>query len=90
MLACQGYLQRQLQIIRPRVILCAGRVAAQTLLKTSEPLGRLREEARLHAGIPVVSTYHPAALLRNAANKRPAWDDVRKLRALHDALGPSA
>ncbi len=89
-LACQGYLQRQLQIIRPRVILCVGRIAAQTLLRTGEPLSRLREEARLYAGIPVVSTYHPAALLRNPENKRLTWEDVRKLRALHDALGPSA
>jgi DNA polymerase len=85
--ACQGYLRRQLQIIRPRLILCLGRIAAQTLLGTSESLGRLRQEVRFYAGVPVMATYHPAALLRNAANKRATWDDVRKARALHDALG---
>jgi DNA polymerase len=88
--ACRGYLERQLRLIRPRLVLCLGRVAAQTLLGTSEPLGRLRREVRMSGGIPVMATYHPAALLRNPANKRPAWDDLRRLRALHDALAGQA
>ena len=84
--SCEAYLQRQLEIIEPRIILCLGRVAAQTLLGTTATLGALRESVHFYAGIPVMATYHPAALLRNAHMKRPCWDDVRKVRALHDAL----
>ncbi len=84
--ACEPYLRRQLQIIQPRVIGCLGRVAAQNLLKTRASLGNLRQSVHFYAGIPVVVTYHPAALLRNPHWKRPTWDDVRRLRALHDAL----
>lgn len=83
---CEPFLQRQLEIIRPRVICCLGRVAAQTLLKTDASLRALRETAHFYAGIPVMATYHPAALLRNPGWKRETWNDVRKLRALHDAL----
>ena len=84
--SCEAYLQRQLEIIEPRIILCLGRVAAQTLLGTTATLGSLRESVHFYAGIPVMATFHPAALLRNAHLKRPCWDDVRKVRALHDAL----
>ncbi|MFO7652830.1 MAG: uracil-DNA glycosylase [Candidatus Krumholzibacteriia bacterium] len=84
--ACEPFLRRQLQIIEPRLVLCLGRVAAQSLLGTRAPLAKLRESVHFYAGIPVLATYHPAALLRNAAWKRPTWDDVRKARALHDAL----
>jgi DNA polymerase len=84
--SCEAYLQRQLEIIEPRIILCLGRVAAQTLLGTTATLGALRESVHFYVGIPVMATYHPAALLRNAHMKRPCWDDVRKVRALHDAL----
>ena len=86
-LACEPFLKRQLQIIRPRLILCLGRIAAQTLLGTTAPLGALRRSVHFYEGVPVMATYHPAALLRNPANKRDTWDDVRRLRALHDALG---
>jgi DNA polymerase len=84
--ACEPYLRRQLAVIRPRLICCLGRVAAQTLLGTTAPLGSLRRSVHFYAGVPVMATYHPAALLRNPANKRHTWDDVRKLRALYDAL----
>ena len=84
--ACEPYLQRQLEIIEPRVILCLGRTAAHTLLGTRASLGQLRESVHFYAGIPVMATFHPAALLRNPHWKRPTWDDVRRLRALHDAL----
>ena len=84
--ACEPFLRRQLAVIRPRLILCLGRVAAQTLLGTTAPLGSLRRSVHFYAGVPVMATYHPAALLRNPGHKRGTWDDVRKLRALYDAL----
>jgi uracil-DNA glycosylase family 4 len=84
--ACEGHLKRQLEILDPRVICCLGRVAAQTLLGTDASLGRLRESVHFYEGIPVMATYHPAALLRNPSWKRDTWNDVRKLRALVDAL----
>lgn len=84
--ACLPNLLAQLDIIRPKIILALGRVAAQNLLATSVPLGRLRTQLHDYQGIPLMVTYHPAALLRNAQYKRPTWDDVRKLRELHDEL----
>ena len=84
--ACEPYLKRQLEIIDPSVICCLGRHAAHTLLRANATLGALREHAHFYGRVPVVVTYHPAALLRNPHWKRPAWDDVRKLRALYDAL----
>ncbi len=83
---CEPHLQRQLAILRPRVICCLGRVAAQTLLKTDLSLGKLRQKAHFYQGIPVMATFHPAALLRNPGWKRDTWEDVRKLRALNEAL----
>lgn len=84
--ACEAYLQRQLAVIGPRVICCLGRVAAQTLLNTDASLKRLRSAVHFYQDIPVMATFHPAALLRNPGWKRDTWEDVRKLRALHDAL----
>lgn len=84
--ACEPYLRRQLALIEPKVICCLGRHAAQTLLNTTAALSALRERTHFYQGIPVVVTFHPAALLRNPHWKRPTWDDVRKLRALYDAL----
>ena len=88
--ACEPFLRRQIRIIQPRIILCLGRVAAHTLLGTTASLRDLRSSVHFFAGVPVMATYHPAALLRNQASKRDAWDDVRKVRALHDALASSA
>ncbi|HEX9640007.1 MAG TPA: uracil-DNA glycosylase [Candidatus Krumholzibacteria bacterium] len=84
--ACLPNLLEQLEIIRPKIILALGRVAAQNLLETSAPLGRLRNKVHAYRDIPLMVTYHPAALLRNAQYKRPTWDDVQKLRELHDKL----
>jgi len=84
--ACEPHLKRQLAILQPRVICCLGRVAAQTLLGTNASLKRLRETVHFYEGIPVMATYHPAALLRNPGWKRETWNDVRKLHALVDAL----
>ncbi len=77
--ACRGYLQRQFELVQPRIILVVGRVAAQSLLQTKEPLARLR--GRVHSlpgsAIPVVVTYHPAYLLRKPADKGKAWQDLK-------------
>lgn len=76
---CEPYLQRQIELIRPRIILAVGRIAAQNLLKTETSIGRLR--GRIHrlpgADIPLVVTYHPAYLLRKPSDKRKAWDDLK-------------
>ena len=88
--ACEPHLKRQLEILNPRVICCLGRVAAQTLLGTDTSLKRLRETVHFYEGIPVMATYHPAALLRNPSWKRETWNDVRKLSALVEALKKGA
>lgn len=83
--ACRPYLEQQLGLLRPRVILALGSTAANTLLGTSQSLGSLRGRVHRYHGVPVVVTYHPAALLRNEAWKRPAWQDVQLARRIHDA-----
>ncbi len=84
-LACQPYLIRQLELIRPRVILALGRFAAQTLLRTTTSLGQLRGQLHSFHGVPLIVTYHPAAVLRNEAWKRPTWNDVKLARRILDA-----
>ena len=74
--ACRPYLDRQIQLIRPRILVALGRVAAQNLLETSDALGTLRGRVRTYRGIPVVVTYHPAYLLRRPLEKRKAWEDL--------------
>ncbi len=76
---CTGYLQRQLSIIRPEFICCLGAVAAQNLLKTTTPIGKLRGKFHQFGEIKVVATYHPAYLLRNPNAKRATWDDMKML-----------
>lgn len=83
--ACSPYLIRQLELIRPGVILALGTFAAQTLLETKESIGKLRGRMHRYHGIPLIVTYHPAALLRNPAWKRPAWDDVQLARRILDS-----
>lgn len=82
--ACRHFLLRQLEILQPRVILALGTFAAQTLLDTKIPIGQLREVVHRYHGIPLVATYHPAALLRNPHWKRPAWEDVKLARRIFD------
>lgn len=84
--ACRPYLVRQLEIIRPTVIVAFGTFAAQTLLDTKLSIGKLRGAIHRYHGIPVVVTYHPAALLRNPAWKRPTWEDVQLARRLLDGV----
>ena len=82
--ACLPFLHRQLAIIRPKVILAMGATAAEALLNTKASLTALRNKVHEYRGIPLIVTYHPAALLRNPHWKRPTWDDVRIARQLLD------
>lgn len=76
---CRSYLRRQIELIAPKIILAVGRIAAQNLLESEEPIGRLR--GKIHRlpdfDIPVVVTYHPAYLLRKPAEKSKTWDDLQ-------------
>jgi len=83
---CEPYLWKQLEIIKPKIILCLGRIAAQVLLKTNDSLTKLRGTFHDYRGIKLMVTYHPAALLRNPNWKRPTWEDVQKLRKEYDAM----
>ena len=83
--ACSPYLIRQLELIKPKVIVAFGTFAAQTLLNTKTPIGKLRGEVHRYHGIPLVVTYHPAALLRNPSWKRPTWEDVKLARRILDS-----
>jgi uracil-DNA glycosylase family 4 len=82
--ACIPYLHRQLDLIRPKVILAMGGTAGEALLGVKKSLGELRGKVHTYNGIPLVVTYHPAALLRNPNWKKPTWDDVRIARQLLD------
>ena len=73
---CREYLERQIALIRPRIILAVGRIAAQNLLGSSDPVGRMRGRAHDLDGIPLVVTYHPAYLLRSPSQKRKSWSDL--------------
>ena len=74
--SCNDYLLRQQKLIQPKIILAVGRIAAQTLLKTDEPLARLRGKVHTFNNTPVVVVYHPAYLLRSLSEKRKAWQDL--------------
>lgn len=76
--ACRGYLERQIEMIGPRLILAVGRIAAQNLLHNDSPVGRMRGRVHslIHPRVPVVVTYHPAYLLRSPSQKRKAWEDL--------------
>jgi DNA polymerase len=78
--ACRGYLERQIALVQPRILVALGRIAAQALLGTDSPIGRLRGQWFKVQGIPTMVTYHPAALLRNPALKRPTWEDMQQVR----------
>jgi len=83
---CEPHLQAQLSILQPAIICALGRIAAQTLLRTKSPLGRLRGSIHHYGDIPLLATYHPAALLRNQNFKRGAWEDLQLLRKELDRL----
>ena len=76
LLACEPFLMRQIALVQPRLILAMGRFAVQALLRSSEPVGKLRGRVHRYQGVPLVVTYHPAYLLRNLPDKARAWDDL--------------
>lgn len=88
--SCRRYLDRQIELLAPRAILAVGRIAAQQLLGTDLPLGRLRGEWHRLAGhdLPVYVTYHPAYLLRSPAQKRKSWQDLCVVRDRLRELSP--
>ncbi|HSD29661.1 MAG TPA: uracil-DNA glycosylase [Vicinamibacteria bacterium] len=81
-LACQPFLEAQIRAIRPRVIVGLGKFGAHWLLKTAEPITRLRGRIGEYEGIPVMPTYHPAYLLRNPAGKKDVWEDMKAVLRL--------
>jgi DNA polymerase len=85
--ACRGYLDRQIDLVRPRIVVALGRIAAQTLLGSETPIGRLRGQWYAVRGVPMMVTYHPAALLRNPSLKRPTWEDLQQVRDRLRAAG---
>ncbi|MCV2361539.1 uracil-DNA glycosylase [Paucibacter sp. TC2R-5] len=85
---CRPYLARQIELVKPRVILAMGRLAVQTLLGSSEPLGRLRGRVHDYQGSPVIVTLAPSYLLRNLGEKARAWEDLCLVQATLQGLGP--
>jgi DNA polymerase len=86
-LSCSGILSKQIAIIAPKVILLLGKVAAHALLNSTESISQLRGRTHAYNDIPVFVTYHPAALLRNDAYRRPAWEDLQNLKTTLKNVG---
>jgi DNA polymerase len=86
--ACRDYLERQIRLIRPKIILAVGRIAAQNLMKVDTPIGKMRGRTYSYqdTGIPVVITYHPAYLLRSPLEKRKAWQDLLYARQVFSGI----
>ncbi len=83
---CMPYLLKQIELIKPKLILCLGLTAAQALLRKKESMGNLRGKLFDFNGSKVMVTYHPAALLRNPNLKKDCWEDVKKFRKLYDEI----
>ncbi len=83
---CEKYLVEQIELIRPGIICALGRIAAQWLLRSKATLGSMRLSEHTYQGIPVMVTYHPAALLRQPQLKRGAWEDFKKLKGRLEVL----
>lgn len=84
--ACSPYLLKQVELVAPKVIVAFGTFAAQTLLATDVSIGRLRGRVHAYRGTPLIPTYHPAALLRNAGWVRAVWDDLQRARSVLDSV----
>jgi len=80
--SCEPFLFRQIDTIRPKVIVALGTFAAKSLLKTAEPISRLRGRVYDYRGVKLIPTFHPAFLLRNPSCRREVWEDMKKVRAL--------
>lgn len=87
---CEPFLMRQIELIRPRLILAMGRFAVHALLRTTDPIGKLRGRVHGYQGVPLVVTYHPAYLLRNLADKARAWDDLCLAAQTVDSVGAAS
>ncbi|MGI9953488.1 uracil-DNA glycosylase [Moorellaceae bacterium AZ2] len=84
--ACRGYLEEQIRLIRPKIIVCLGALATQTLIAPGAGITRLRGQWIEKDGIRYMPTFHPAALLRDEKKKRPVWEDFKKVRDLYREL----
>lgn len=84
--ACISFLEAQIHILKPKMILCMGRISGQKLLNTDTPVGQLRGNFHDYNGIPLLVTYHPSALLRNESLKRPAWEDLKLFKRKLDQI----
>ncbi len=87
--ACNTWLQQQIELIQPDVILALGRIAAHKLLNTDQSLGALRGKQHNYAGIPLIVSYHPAYLLRKPVEKRKSWQDLKRIKLLLNSNGSS-
>ena len=85
---CEPFLIRQIELVQPKIILAMGRFAVQSLLRSSEPIGKLRGRVHRYHGVPLIVTYHPAYLLRNLEDKARAWDDLCLALETVEGLGP--
>lgn len=83
---CLPHLHEQIRIIQPKLMMCLGRIAAQSLLQTTAPLGKLRKVWHNYHGVPMLVTFHPAALLRFPEYKKETWEDMKLLKAHYDQL----
>ena len=83
---CMPYLKKQVELIKPKLILCLGLTAAKGLLKKRESLGELRKSVYEYEGAKVIVTYHPAALLRNPHWKKDCWEDLKKFRKMYEEI----
>ena len=79
--ACNPFLKKQLAAIKPKIVCCLGTFAAQTVLQTTSPIGKLRGKFFDKDGIRVIATFHPAYLLRSPEKKREVWEDMKQIRA---------
>jgi uracil-DNA glycosylase len=86
---CEPYLARQIEMIKPKLIIALGKIAAQNLLHTDASIASLRGRLHEHSGIPVIVTYHPAYLLRTLADKAKVWEDLCFARSTMQSLGTS-
>jgi DNA polymerase len=84
--ACEPFLIAQLQAIQPKLICALGTFAAQTLLRTKEPISKLRGRFHDYHGIPLLPTFHPAYLLRNPHEKKTVWEDMKLLKREYETL----
>lgn len=84
--ACQNYLQRQIALVQPKIMIAVGRIAAHKLLQSKVPLAKLRESVHEFSGIPLLTIYHPAYLLRSLTEKSKAWQDLQRALTLFEEI----